>query len=101
MSNDGKLSIFAGNFLRIVPSMIDFLAQNMETREFSLEIMMAMMAMMAMTVNSHDELAKSSVNSPCASRPSSRPPGPGEPRAPATSARVAGEAVLGLRHLRR
>jgi hypothetical protein len=24
-----------------------------------------------------------------------------EPRAPATSARVAGEAVLGLRHLRR
>ena len=41
-----------------------------------MEIMMAMMAMMAMTVNSHDELAKSSVNSPCASRPSSRPPGP-------------------------
>jgi hypothetical protein len=59
-----------------------------------------MMAMMAMTVNSHDELVNSSVNSPYfqamfeASRAS-------EPRAPATSARVAGEAVLGLRHLRR
>ena len=72
VSNDGKFSIFAGNFLTIVPSMIDFLAQNMETREFSWKLWWPWWPWQWIPMMNWPILRWI----PPTSRPCSRPPGP-------------------------